>query len=381
MWNSIKYYKGYTISYNFLIFVPVLVSIYIERGITTSQILFLESIYCITILLFEIPTGLLGDRLGHVKLVVIGLLGTIASYLVLAFASTIYILILSQILLGIFSTCTSGSDLASLSFDLEKSNSITVYKSIHVVETASMLVAYIASSFAIKYNPKGTFVFLIMAFSNLCALVFFLKFVKKKKIMSDSLEKIYNSKSEKGITIQDGNSISITDLLNCGIMFGIISTTYLISQIFYNNLEIDRKYMGAIYCISSILIIIFTKSKYAFNNITMFILPLLFIIPIFSYKIMIIPYILLLSWAKAKVFPFVNNYIIQNTETHKALNLSVSNMVNNGINAILMFTLSGVVYKLGFTSALVMLAIVSAFLLWGIYQICSNELKSSISQK
>jgi len=380
----IRYYKLYNIATQFLIFIPVLVNIYLIRGISASQALFIEAVYFITIMIFELPTGYIGDRIGHDKLVVIGLIGTTAGYTLFAFAHNAALVLLAQVLLGISCTCMSGSDLASLSSCMDKNNEknmISVHKSLYSTGTASLFAAYLASSFVININNDGMLIFLIMAFVHLCSIVFFLLFYRAKQKLNTSIaeksDPHSSQPSQKSGSTE--NTLSYFDLLMCGIMLGVISAVYLISQIFYNNLGVDSYYYGIIYCVSSILTIIFTKVKWDFNRKALFALPVLFAVPIFNYKIMIVPFIVLLAYAKALINPFVNNYILSNSKKNKALNVSVSSMINNGINGILMFSLSGIVYALGFTIAMIIFTVISVLIIVYIYHNSSRELKNILN--
>ncbi|MCH3915575.1 MAG: MFS transporter [Acidaminococcaceae bacterium] len=107
LWNLVKkliiakrYFYLYTFFSNFFIFLPVLVSIYKYRGIGISEILLLESVYNIVIALFEVPTGILGDKIGHDKSVIIGVIGLAIAFGIFAFSNNLISIIVVQIMLG-----------------------------------------------------------------------------------------------------------------------------------------------------------------------------------------------------------------------------------------------------------------------------------------
>lgn len=160
----------------------------------------------------------------------------------------------------------------------------------------------------------------------------------------------------------------LLETLICGLLLGVLSVGYLVSQIFMNNLKIEEEYFGAFYCLISIISIIFTRINSRMKVITVFLMPILFIIPCFNYYFMIFPFILLYGYLKAKVIPFVTEYISSRTEEHKARNLSISSMINNLINAIFMLVLSKLVYNFGFQFSMIILVLITSLLLIYIFK-------------
>ena len=107
--NIPVYYLFYGVS-GFLIWMPIWV-IYLQelRGMTLTQIATIESIFWITVVLAEVPTGAVADRWGRrVSLVLGGFCFCIGS-VVFAFSSTYVVLVAAYVVVGTAMTLYSGA--------------------------------------------------------------------------------------------------------------------------------------------------------------------------------------------------------------------------------------------------------------------------------
>ncbi len=107
--NIPVYYLFYGVS-GFLIWMPIWV-IYLQelRGMTLTQIATIESIFWITVVLAEVPTGAVADRWGRrVSLVLGGFCFCIGS-VVFAFSSTYMVLVAAYVVVGTAMTLYSGA--------------------------------------------------------------------------------------------------------------------------------------------------------------------------------------------------------------------------------------------------------------------------------
>ena len=367
-----KFFYSYMFFSNFLIFLPVLIIIYKYRGISIADMLLIESIYNIVITLFEVPTAIIGDKIGNDKSVIVGTIGTSLAFLIFAFCNTFLTIVIVQIMLGIFASCISGSDIASISklesFYGERDEKL--FSNIYAISTFSMLLSYILSGVIIKQDDSGLWIMLIEAFVTMLAVLFYILYcLHKKKIVC--LDLVYFEERKEVIELNNTNdrlNHKLIETFICGLLLGILSIGYLVSQIFMNNLQIEDEYFGVFYCLLSIISIIFTRINSRMKVITVFLMPILFIIPCFNYPFMIFPFILLYGYLKAKVIPFVTEYISSRTEEHKARNLSISSMINNLINAIFMLVLSKLVYNFGFQFSMIILVLITSLLLIYIFK-------------
>jgi MFS family permease len=89
---------------------PVLTLFYLHRGLDLQQIFILYTVIVISMFIFEIPTGIIGDKFGRKTSIILGLIGWFLFNVGLIFAKSFLIFFLLFILWGINATFASGSD-------------------------------------------------------------------------------------------------------------------------------------------------------------------------------------------------------------------------------------------------------------------------------
>ncbi len=379
--KTVRHFYIYSFFSSFLLFLPVLLMIYNERNVTAGDMLIIEAFYYFSIFLFEIPTGILGDKIGHDKLVIMGLAGTILSYVIFSFSYSLTMIIISQVLLGIFASCISGSDHSSLYvyFDIcREKNSAKYQNKIYRISVVSMLLSYIMSGIVFKLDSKGTLTFLLTALTYFIAAIFYVLFVTNKR------NEVNGKEDKAAITATTPELKSCIyfdkDVMICGTLIGIMSGSYVISQIFYNNLKIDPYVIGILYCVGNATQFIFNKFKFKFNRILMFLIPLIYLITIIENTFAVILFVFLVALINSKVKPFINNYVLTHSKTHKAYNMSLMSLVYNIINVVLMASLSGIIHMISYKYSMILMTAITLILLLYIYIKSSEKYKMEINR-
>lgn len=103
----------------FMLIVPVIVPFFESKGLSLSEIFYLQAVYAGIIVLLEAPSGWLADRFGRRTVLLIGSVAHGAGYLWLVFADSYVQLMIFEFLLGIAASMMSGADLAIL-YDTER---------------------------------------------------------------------------------------------------------------------------------------------------------------------------------------------------------------------------------------------------------------------
>jgi len=103
----------------FMLIVPVIVPFFKSKGLSLSEIFYLQAVYAGIIVMLEAPSGWLADRYGRRTVLLIGSVAHGAGYLWLVFADSFVQLLVFEFLLGIAASMMSGADLAIL-YDTEK---------------------------------------------------------------------------------------------------------------------------------------------------------------------------------------------------------------------------------------------------------------------
>jgi len=111
-------YRFLSTSYLFL---PVLVKFFHERGLDFTEIALLNSVYALTAIVFEVPTGALADRFGRCRAMMLGALLMALGCVVDYGGRGFWTFALGEGLLALGMTLTSGADSAYL-YDLLRSS-------------------------------------------------------------------------------------------------------------------------------------------------------------------------------------------------------------------------------------------------------------------
>ena len=98
----------------FMVIAPVLVPFFAHYGQDIQEIFLLESLYALTILLMEVPSGYLADRFGRVVVLRVGGVLWAAAWLLLLAVEGFSGLAVFNVLAGLGSSLLSGADLALL---------------------------------------------------------------------------------------------------------------------------------------------------------------------------------------------------------------------------------------------------------------------------
>ena len=118
----------YRVLFRARFYYPVFTLLFLDFGLTLSQFAILNSVWALTIVLFEIPLGGLADTIGRRKIVILSAVLLNIELLVWLFApihggDTLFILFLvNRILSGLCEAASSGADEALVYNSLEKAN-------------------------------------------------------------------------------------------------------------------------------------------------------------------------------------------------------------------------------------------------------------------
>ena len=98
----------------FLLLMPVLVLFYRENGLSLQDVFIIQAFYSVCVIVCEIPSGYMADRIGRKQSLLIGSVFAGAGFGVYAFSYTFPHFLAAQLLIAIGSSFISGSDLALL---------------------------------------------------------------------------------------------------------------------------------------------------------------------------------------------------------------------------------------------------------------------------
>lgn len=122
MHRNIKIIYLFVASRMLILIMPVIVPLFISRGLNMEQVFTLQAIFAATIAIAEVPSGYLSDLFGRKRTLLIGSFITASAWTILAVAESYFGLILFEIFIGLGLSFISGTDQALLYGTLNQQN-------------------------------------------------------------------------------------------------------------------------------------------------------------------------------------------------------------------------------------------------------------------
>jgi MFS family permease len=146
-----------------------------QRGMTVLMVVLCEIIYAVSIVIFEIPTGVFADKFGRKTLLVFGAVLSVFEFIILLFAHHFWTFALVVFLAGISRACTSGAWNALLydslltvkkqkSFEkiVGRMNSLDFIASLLAALSGSVLAKYFGFEFNYMVSAASMFLALLL---------------------------------------------------------------------------------------------------------------------------------------------------------------------------------------------------------------------------
>jgi MFS family permease len=145
--SDLRLFTAYRFLSTAYLFVPVLVLFFQQRGLDFTQIALLNSVYALTAIVCEVPTGVLADRFGRRNAMVAGALLMALGCLVDYVGTSFWVFALGEGLLALGLTLSSGADSAYLYDLLRDAGRVDRYRALEGRATAAKLVGSAAALF------------------------------------------------------------------------------------------------------------------------------------------------------------------------------------------------------------------------------------------
>jgi len=151
-----------------------------ERGMNVQMVVYCEIIYAVTVVVFEIPSGILADKFGRKRLLIINGALSAAEFVVLLFADSFWMFGLAVFMSGIGKAFSSGSQNAllydSLLLEGEESRFEKLIGRLYAVDFVGSMIAAIsggvlANLFGFEFNYIVSF----FSMSGVFVITLFLK--------------------------------------------------------------------------------------------------------------------------------------------------------------------------------------------------------------
>jgi MFS family permease len=149
-----------------------------SAGLTLFQISIIESISYILTICLEIPWGILADRIGYRRTMIICSCLYFISKIIFWKANSFFMFLLERILLSIVFAGLSGVDSSILYLSCKEQENQKVFAVYGVMGTVGMLISSLATALFVHDDYRMTAFFTIIPYAIAAILSFFLKEVK-----------------------------------------------------------------------------------------------------------------------------------------------------------------------------------------------------------
>lgn len=217
-----------------------------NRNLSLADLFFIESIFWILMIIFEIPWGRFADRFGYKKTLVISNLIFFISKVVFYKAYSFEMFFLERVLLALALAGISGCDSALLYSSVKQEECEKVFGRYSAFSTCGFLIASLISPILVKQSMDSTAFWTIIPFAAAFAVTLFLREVniehKEKPDFKQSLLKAVKNKSIIILVISSALIIEAVQIISV-----------FLNQSQYLRSGIDIKYFGILTAVMQIV--------------------------------------------------------------------------------------------------------------------------------
>lgn len=253
--NKRNVYLMYAIVFlqGFVFYGPVATLFRQARGLSVSEIFFIESISWIVMLLLEIPWGWFADRFGYKKTLVLANTLFFVSKIVFYAGHSFEMFLFERVLLSIVISGLSGCDSALIYESIESKESQKVFGYYSACATSGYILAALLSSLIVKISLDATALFTIIPYALAAILTFFLVDMSKGNSQPSKITKcLKDALTNRELVIFVVGIALIMEVFQ--------ATTVFLNQIKYEEVGLSPVYFGFIVAVIQGVRLIAAKS-------------------------------------------------------------------------------------------------------------------------
>ncbi|GHU36570.1 MFS transporter [Bacilli bacterium] len=374
-----------------------------EKNMTFLEVSTYQAIFFISTTLFEIPTGVIGDKFGKVNSLIIGsVLLTVQTILVLLMPSGNALLLFGcAALQALAYTFISGSDGALLFEILENEDNKERYLSINArllsLSSAILGCAILIGGIISNYSWQGVYLLTIFTSVMSCLALFFLRdkneLIKKETSALDDAVAIkrFNFKNIIGSFKVSHLYSFFAFIIGFCILDGLFATYFNLNQIILEDFKIENAWIGiffsALYFISALSYQLATVLHHYFTTKKIMILTLILMaglflmLPLTTNRLLILLISVLVCFFPEMLYILVDNIIQENiTSDYRATILSIISLITS-LSSSFFYVILGFVHQ-DYGSKL-MINLIGVFVLFSVICFCmmNSQLKIVVKEE
>lgn len=332
--KNISIFLAYRFFNNMLIIGPILMLFLLWKGLNYTNIMLLQSISAVSVLLFEVPTGAVSDKITRHFALFMGSLLCFAGLLLYILGKHFLVFVAAEIILGLGMTFTSGSDTSLLYESLDNLGRKKEYQSI-LGKAMSLVfigqgVGAVFSSLLYKVNPLIPFIIsmVFLAVAMVYASLFYDR--KRTENTSSYLKHVFDS---AGLIFAKKR---ILWALAFAIVMGIAyRCSYWLYQPYFNFVDLDVAWYGLAFLFFNLVAAF--SSHYLVKKfqdfrprrvllVLLFIMGIAYLLPVIHPALYMIPIFGLQQLVRGLYRPTMSFYI--NHQVMNQYRATVNSMVN-----------------------------------------------------
>lgn len=320
-----------------------------NRGLGLNDIFLLEGIFVIFIMIFEIPWGIIGDKIGYKKTLVISYGLFLVSKTIFYFSYSFLGFFMEALLSSLAISGISGCDSAIIYSSIDEKESDKVFGIYGFCGTLGFLVAALTGSIIVKISIDLLAFITIFPYTLAFLLAMFLRDVKNHKSKKDGNNKKENLKDTFKIVLKDKNILLFI------VAIGILNETthsicVFLNQPLYIKNGVSLKWFGILTAFMQVAtfislksykikMIIGVKNLYKISIFIIILCNLILIVSGEAYLTILI--IFLIEGGYALTQPITETIKNKSIESlNRATILSIYSMIENIIASLINFIIS-----------------------------------------
>lgn len=247
--HNVRMYIGYSTFSNLLILGPILTLYYLEKGLSFTQIMVISAVSAIGTVIFEVPTGMLADRIGRKYSLVLNSVFWAVTCLIYALSDSFAVFLIGEIFFSIGAAFGSGADSALLYDALKAHGKEGSYQKIEGRAMSfvfySQAVGAVLAGYLYKFDNRLPFI--VSLGFVLVSVVFAWRFKEEKPAGA-----IEGSVSGAGVSNHSLSSYlsqfraGLDVILKNGKLLSTVMTITLLSIFFRGSFPMYQPYMKAV---------------------------------------------------------------------------------------------------------------------------------------
>lgn len=258
--RKIFIFKLFFVLSRILLFTPIFMVFYLDKGLSVDNVTLLKAITFFTVIIFEVPSGILADSVSKKFVIIISLIFFLLSCIINSLTTYFSLFCIASFLWGAGMAFISGADYSWLYDFLEASDKEGEFSKItgNLSFWNQIITAVCLGISSLFFSININIPYLANGLIFLAAIIFALRLendnLNKLKISKEAISvKNYISEIKKAIELIFGNKNIVTVFLYTVVFMAFTIFIFDTYQICLKNIGLNVRYYGIVYLVFIVL--------------------------------------------------------------------------------------------------------------------------------